>query len=379
MKRLTLFAMFCTTILWAQTQYELIETETLGNRELKIQLPRDYDENQETYYPLILTLDGDYLFEVVAGNTDYVAYWGDMPEAIVVGVNQNKTRADDLFVSDNTFFPINSGAQFFEFISDELIPFLEDNYRVNDFKVAVGHGESANYIQFFAFKNKPVFQAYIALSPSLSPYMTDNLTAFLSDMKTPLFFYMATATEDFRDNRKEILELNTKIEAIESEHLFYAFDNFEGANHYSLANRAIPKALQHVFLVYQPISRTEYKNNILPLETSPVDYLIEKYDTIEQLFGIEKQILLNDFRAIAAAINKNEMFDYYKDLAKLARDAYPDTLLNNYYMGRFYEATDNPRRAIQAYQEAYIYQEIDGITKDDLLDRADRLKAEYGY
>ena len=89
--------------------------------------------------------------------------------------------------------------------------------------------------------------------------------------------------------------------------------------------------------------------------------------------------MLNDFRAIAAAINKNEMFDYYKDLAKLARDAYPDTLLNNYYMGRFYEATDNPRRAIQAYQEAYIYQEIDGITKDDLLDRADRLKSEFGY
>ena len=52
MKRLTLFAMFCTTILWAQTQYELIETETLGNRELKIQLPRNYEENQETYYPL---------------------------------------------------------------------------------------------------------------------------------------------------------------------------------------------------------------------------------------------------------------------------------------------------------------------------------------
>ena len=73
--------------------------------------------------------------------------------------------------------------------------------------------------------------------------------------------------------------------------------------------------------------------------------------------------MFNDFRAIAAAINKNEMFDYYKDLAKLARDAYPDTLLNNYYMGRFYEATDNPRRAIQAYQEAYIYQEIEASQK----------------
>lgn len=379
MKRLTIFAMFCTTISLAQTQYELIETGTLGDRELKVQLPRNYEENSEMFYPLILTLDGDYLFEVVAGNADYVAYWDDMPEALVVGVNQNETRADDLFISDNTFFPINSGAQFFEFISDELIPFLEDNYRLNDFKVAVGHGDSANYIQFFAFKNKPVFQAYIALSPSLTPYMTDNLTSFLSDIKTPLFYYMATGTKDFGENRTQILELNTKIEAIESEHLFYAFDNFEGANHYALANQSIPKALQHVFLVYQPISRAEYKNHILPLETSPVDYLIEKYEMIEQLFDIEKQILVNDFRAIATAINKNKTFEYFKDLAKLAREAYPDALLNNYYMGRFYEATDNPRKAIKAYQEAYIYQEIDGITKDDLLDRADRLKEEFGY
>ena len=339
MKRLTLFAMFCTTILWAQTQYELIETETLGDRELKIQLPRNYEENLETYYPLILTLDGDYLFEVVAGNADYVAYWDDMPEAIVVGVNQSETRADDLFVSDNTFFPINSGAQFFEFISEELIPFLEDNFRVNDFKVAVGHGASANYIQFFAFKNKPVFQAYITLSPSLSPYMVDNLTAFFSDMKTPLFFYMATATEDFRENRTQILELNTKINSIESEQLFYGFENFEEANHYALVNRSIPKALHHIFLIYQPISRKEYKTHILPLETSPVSYLTEKYEKIEQLFDVEKQVLLNDFRAIATAIEKNKTYEYFKDLAKLARNEYPDALLNNYYMGRFYEAT----------------------------------------
>ena len=217
------------------------------------------------------------------------------------------------------------------------------------------------------------------MSPSLSPYMTDNLAAFLSEIKTPLFLYLSTATEDFRDNRKEILELNSKIEAIESEHLFYAFDNFEGANHYALVNRSIPKALHHIFLIYQPISRAEYKKHILTSETSPVSYLTEKYEKIEQLFDVEKQILLNDFRAIATAIEKNKTYEYFKDLAKLARNEYPDALLNNYYMGRFYEATGNPKKAIKTYQEAYIYQEIDGITKDDLLDRADRLKAEFGY
>lgn len=379
MRRLILFAMFCTTPLYAQTQYEYIESDRLGTRELKIQLPRNYEENTEKYYPLILVLDGDFLFEIVAGNVDYTSYWADMPEALVVGINQVETRSEDLFVSDATFFPTQDGAKFYEFLGAELMPYLEENYRLGTFKVAVGHGASANFINFYSFRKTPLFQAYIALSPSMSPYMDSNLTEQLADLKSPLFYYMSTASEDFRDHRKDITALNTKLEAIDSNHLFYAFDNFDGLDHYGLVNASIPKALQHIFLVFQPISRTEYKKYILPLETSPVAYLTEKYDRIETLFGIEKQILLNDFRAIASALDKKEQFEYFKDLAKLARESYPDSVLHNYYMGRFYEATGNPKKAMKTYREAYIYQEIDGITKDDLLDKADRIKLEYGY
>lgn len=379
MRRLILFAMFCTTPLYAQTQYEYIESDRLGTRELKIQLPRNYEENTEKYYPLILVLDGDFLFEIVAGNVDYTSYWADMPEALVVGINQVETRSEDLFVSDATFFPTQDGAKFYEFLGAELMPYLEENYRLGTFKVAVGHGASANFINFYSFRKTPLFQAYIALSPSMSPYMDSNLTEQLADLKSPLFYYMSTASEDFRDHRKDITALNTKLEAIDSNHLFYAFDNFDGLDHYGLVNASIPKALQHIFLVFQPISRSEYKKHILPLETSPVAYLTEKYDRIETLFGIEKQILLNDFRAIASALDKKEQFEYFKDLAKLARESYPDSVLHNYYMGRFYEATGNPKKAMKTYREAYIYQEIDGITKDDLLDKADRIKVEYGY
>lgn len=379
MRRLILFAMFCTTPLYAQTQYEYIESDRLGTRELKIQLPRNYEENTEKYYPLILVLDGDFLFEIVAGNVDYTSYWADMPEALVVGINQVETRSEDLFVSDATFFPTQDGAKFYEFLGAELMPYLEENYRLGTFKVAVGHGASANFINFYSFRKTPLFQAYIALSPSMSPYMDSNLTEQLADLKSPLFYYMSTASEDFRDHRKDITALNTKLEAIDSNHLFYAFDNFDGLDHYGLVNTSIPKALQHIFLVFQPISRLEYKKYILPLETSPVAYLTEKYDRIETLFGIEKQILLNDFRAIASALDKKEQFEYFKDLAKLARESYPDSVLHNYYMGRFYEATGNPKKAMKTYREAYIYQEIDGITKDDLLDKADRIKVEYGY
>ena len=67
-------------------------------RELKIQLPRNYELNPEQSYPLIVVFDGDYLFEVVAGNVEYNSYWRDMPEAIVVGINQANSRTEDHYI-----------------------------------------------------------------------------------------------------------------------------------------------------------------------------------------------------------------------------------------------------------------------------------------
>ena len=99
MKRYLLLLIIFTTTLFSQTQYELINSDRLGERELKIQLPRNYADNTEQFYPLIITMDGDYLFEITAGNVDYMSYWDDIPEAIVVGINQDRTKEDDLYLS----------------------------------------------------------------------------------------------------------------------------------------------------------------------------------------------------------------------------------------------------------------------------------------
>ncbi len=74
---------------YSQTIYKTIKSSKLGKeRELKIQLPRNYDRIQTKNIPLIIVLDGDYLFEPMAGNVDYYSYWDEIPESIVVGVNQ---------------------------------------------------------------------------------------------------------------------------------------------------------------------------------------------------------------------------------------------------------------------------------------------------
>lgn len=379
MKKYIFLLLIFTSQLFSQTKYEFIDSDRLGQRELKIQLPRNYNENLEQFYPLIVTLDGDYLFEVVSGNVDYMSYWDDMPDAIVVGINQESSKEDDLYISDEDYFPIRGGAKFYEFLGAELVPYLIEKYRVGIFKIVVGHGDSANFINFFAFKKDPLFQAYISISPSFSPFMEDNLFQLISSNKASIFYYLSTSEEDFKDNRKNILNLNTRLQDIKLETITYKFDDFKTDSHYSLVANSIPSALNHIFSIYKPISRNEYKNELLNIDYSPVKYLESKYRKIKDLFGIEKQILLNDFRAVNATIVKKKNMDYYKDLSKLAKDNYPGTLLSNLYIGRYYESTGNYKKAIKAYQEAFVYDEIDGITKEELLDRAEKLKFENDY
>ncbi|WP_347923555.1 alpha/beta hydrolase-fold protein [Pontimicrobium sp. SW4] len=364
----------------SQTIYEEFQSAKLGtSRELKIQLPRNYEENLEKLYPIFIVFDGDYLFEPVAGNVDYYSYWEDMPEAIVVGINQVNSRGDDNYYSDQTYFPVESGVKFFEFIGMELIPYIEEKYRTANFKVAVGHGETANFINYYLFKKEPLFNAYMALSPDLAMSMLENLPTRLNEIEKKIFYYLATSTNDIKPLREDAKLLNARLSALEKNNMFFAFNEFEGPTHYSLPTHAIPNALESIFFVFQPISKKEYTERILTLETSPVEYLNEKYQMINELFNIKKQVLINDFKAIAAAIEKNKTFEEYEALGKLARKEYPDTLLGSYYLGRFYEETGEPKKAMRTYKSAYILEEIGGYTKDEMLERADAIKRDFGF
>lgn len=381
MKRflLLLITLVLSNTLTSQTIYKEINSEKLGeSRQLKIQVPRNYDTSDKKY-PVVVVFDGDYLFEIVAGNVDYAAYWEDMPEAIVVGINQYQKREADCYYSEQNSLPIETGAAFFEFVSMELIPFIDKNFRTENFKVAVGHGQTANFINYYLLKGVPLFQAYISLSPSLASDMKTYLTEKMPKLEQKIFYYLAAANNDKGNIKEETEALAKSISSIENDNLLDHSEVFTDATHYSLPAQAIPKALQKIFLVFQPISLKEYKETVLNLEGNPVDYLKEKYETIETLFGIKKPILINDFKAIEAAIKKKEKYEYFEDLGNLARKEYPDTLLGHYYLGRFYEETGKSKKAMKTYQSAYVLQEIGGITKDLVLELAEQIKSDFGY
>jgi predicted alpha/beta superfamily hydrolase len=364
----------------AQIQYEEIQSEGLGEaRQLKVQLPRNYDSNLEKTYPVLVVLDGDYLFEPVAGMTDYYSYWEEMPEVIVVGVNQSETREDDTLYDEINFLPTETGTAFFEFLGLELMPWLDAKYRTSNFRIAVGHDMTANFMNYYLMKETALFQGYISLSPDLAPEMDVRLIERLGKTQQKIFYYLATGSDDIKPLREGTEVLNSQLKLVSNDNLKYYYDNFEGATHYSLVGRAIPKALEEIFSIYKPISRKEYQEVIVKLTGSPYDYLVDKYATVKNLFGLDDKIRVNDFTAISKALQKKGDWVGLENLGKLARANYPETMLGNYYMALSLEKSGEPKKAMRMYQNAYLLEEVSFLTKDLMLDKADDIKADFGY
>ena len=384
MKRLLLLSacllITFSTIAQSKIIYEEFASNMLDEtRKLKIQLPRDYEENTDKVYPIIIVLDANYLFEPVAGNVDYFSYWEDMPESIVVGIMQGDSRYDDGAYDDVNFMPEDKGADFFEFIGLELLPYIDNNFRTAQFTIAVGHDFTANFINYYLFKDPPLFNGYINLSPDLAPMMADRIPERIPAIQTKTFYYLATGTDDIKDLMELTIELDAALKPLKSDNFDYHFDNFEGATHYSLVARAIPSALEKMFSVYRPISKQEFNDKLLKMDTPISQYLLDKYKVIEDLFGLTNPIRVNDYVATATAAHKKKQWESLRTIAALAQKQYPDTVLGDYYMGLALEGLGEPKKAMRTFQGAFDKEEIDFITIDLMLEKADKIKEDFGY
>ena len=378
MKKLLLFlVIICSNSIFSQKVTDTITSKKLNeNREITIGLPPSYKKNPNQKYPVLVLLDGDFLFDPFNGALSYGYYWDDLPEVIIVGISQNKNneRETDCTVDQTTGLPSEKGENFFEFIGLELLPYIEKKYRTAPFRIIAGLDTTAGFLNFYLYKDNPVFDAYISMSPELPTAMEEHIPDRLAVIQKPIFYYQSSADGDLKKMRDRIVALDEVAKKINKPTLNYRFDDFKGASHYSLVLNSIPSALYQIFSAYQPISIVEFNEKIAPLSSGYVDYLIKKYDVIDKSFALKLPIRLNDFKAIEAAILKNKAYDELDKLAQLAKKNYPKSMLADYEMGQMYEKKGDNARAAKSYLNAFQREEIGDLTKNMMIERADELK-----
>ncbi|WP_394748367.1 alpha/beta hydrolase [Spongiimicrobium salis] len=376
---ISLVAILMGVAINAQVSQEIFESYKLQEkRDVRYYIPEDY--TPEKKYPLVVVLDAEYLFDNVVANAKFYSEFQGMPQAIIVGIDQNEDelRWYDCEFEEDTGLPTEKGKQFFEFIGQEIIPYLEDKYNTAAFKMFVGYDITANFGNFYLFKEQSLFDAFISISPLLAPEMESRLPQRLADMDKKIFYHLIVEGEKNKETPR-MMALDKAIKALDKESLYYVFDQYEDTNDITIATYGISKAWDNIFNIFRPISPKEYKEKILVSKEPVFDYLKNKYTTINELFGFEKQVELNDIMAIYAASRKKEEFESLKPLSELCKKEFPDTMLGFFFEGEYYEQKGEPKKALRTFEKAFGMEEIDFLTKEMALEKIDALKADFGY
>lgn len=155
-----------------------------------VALPQMYAVNNNTY-PIVYALDANANFGILTETVRLLTVFNEIPEVIIVGIGYPvKTikeaqgfRTRDLTPSETDWYetrlmsflpeaPVYAGsggaANFLRFIREELIPFVNSNYRVNSEDSAfMGFSFGGLFGLYSLFNHPDTFKRYFLGSPSI--------------------------------------------------------------------------------------------------------------------------------------------------------------------------------------------------------------------
>ncbi len=161
----------------AGTQLQKLHSNLLNRDfELYINLPRNYSDTAKKF-PVVYLLDAQWDFPLVMSIYGSQYYDGFVPGAIIVGItwggdhpNYDSLRAMDLTPYHSNQLPQSGNApNFLKFIKQELIPFVEKDYRTDKTNRALmGSSFGGLFTLYAMFNETNLFNMYALTSPAIT-------------------------------------------------------------------------------------------------------------------------------------------------------------------------------------------------------------------
>tara|TARA_R110002072_G_scaffold289032_3_gene455830 strand:+ start:1106 stop:2326 length:1221 start_codon:yes stop_codon:yes gene_type:complete len=173
------------------TQY-ILKSEILGeDRPIIISLPLGYEKNNANY-PVLYLLDGLGNIKHEIGTVELLTDSGVIPPMIIVGV-ESLDRSRDLTpssagqgvyggVGESGISQSGGAPKFLQFLEEELIPYVESNFRTHPYRLLEGHSFGGLFSTYALMEKPDIFDAFIIQAPALW-WNTEEMTA-----KAKIFF-----------------------------------------------------------------------------------------------------------------------------------------------------------------------------------------------
>ncbi|MFC2161252.1 alpha/beta hydrolase [Acidobacteriota bacterium] len=219
-------------------------------RTVSISLPEQYESSKKKYSVLyVLDAEGDKSFFQSTSTVAGLHNKGKTPQMLVVGV-WNTQRNRDMIPAAVSHRPSSGGSdKFLAFLKYELVPYINKNYRTENYSILYGMSNSALFAVYALLEAPETFNAYIASSPMIGhcpEYIKGKADSFINnDAASNRILYMIYGSDDsqkvvdYVQDFYDFLKLNAPINFV-SEHVI-----LEGGGHVPLTS--LSRALQFIF------------------------------------------------------------------------------------------------------------------------------------
>lgn len=230
-------------------------------RQILISLPSGYEQSKKRYPVIYITDGAESRLIATGGMIKYLGYW-EIPQMISVYI-PNTNRDRDLSISKTPVEQFedsgaDGGVNFTKFLTQELISYIDNNYRTTDYRILVGYSLGGGFAINALLTAPEYFNAYIAASPHIEfeQELLDKTQQFFQSRKTLNRFLFIPYYEK---DAKTISLVVPKIIKIIKENLPHGFKYeiklYKGQGH--IPSTAVMDGLLAVFKDWKHIKEPE--------------------------------------------------------------------------------------------------------------------------
>ena len=314
-------------------------------------------------------LDGETIFFISSAIVSFMSVGRNqqIPQMIVVGIpNVDRNRDFTPTVGRQMLNP-RGADNFIEFLDKELIKYIDDNFRTQDYRILFGHSLCGLFSAYTLVTNPNLFHAHIAASPGLmfeDEYVINKAKEVLygkSDLNNQIYIAIGDepAFMESMDKFTYILEKDTPG-------INWEFQKYDNEDHDSVPFRTIADGLAFIFSDMQLTGDIALKG---------VDAIKEHIKDSYKKYGFNTEIsevILNRIGYQLLQANENEkaieIFEYNVELYPNSANVYDS-------LGDAYDKQGLKNKAINSYKKAvFIGEKTKDVNLQAYRNNVERLK-----
>ena len=242
---------------YAETKTVFLNSKVFNKpRELQLFLPDEYFKQPERKFKIVYLFDSQNqrIFNYVKGNVELLSM-NYIEPLIIVGIVTEDRWFEFLPINNNAETlkeyepPIGGADTLINHIKNEIEPYLQENYRIQNSKLGIGHSLGGTFLMYFNTIEPNFFESNILLSPNFS-YDNEQLIQrikkfyFEKQEKGKDFFIFSGYQDSYEEKfNKSLFKINKWIKKNEKENLRWEYEKLKIDDHGKIWLEGIYKGL----------------------------------------------------------------------------------------------------------------------------------------